>query len=175
MFHRARAATESASSLPTLCRGSGQERECGGSSRAFPATEREDTWPWGNPRCTDIIMLFNDLLRSFSFHFALSCLPLIYLYTHQRTTLTYFGPLYHLILRWSGSIYLFVAPTLSCVELQEAGAYPSTHWVRGRVHPAQGVIKGLATKWSLCRHYKGSSCPIFTDFQQELIDETISL
>ncbi|XP_029293481.1 SH3 and cysteine-rich domain-containing protein 2-like isoform X2 [Cottoperca gobio] len=42
---QARVATKSASSLPTLCRGSGQESECGGSSRACPATEREDTWP----------------------------------------------------------------------------------------------------------------------------------
>lgn len=64
-FFRARVATKLASSLPTLCRGSGQERECGGLSRAFLATEREDTWPWRNPRYANIIVSFNDL-----FHFS---------------------------------------------------------------------------------------------------------
>lgn len=51
-FSRERVVTELDSSLPILCRGSGQERECGVSYRAFLATEREDTWPWENPRFT---------------------------------------------------------------------------------------------------------------------------
>lgn len=50
VFSREKAATASASSRPTLCRGFGRERECGGSSRASLGTEREDTWPSGNLR-----------------------------------------------------------------------------------------------------------------------------
>lgn len=159
---RARVATESVSSPPTLCRGSGQERECGGSSRAFPATEREDTWPWGNPRCADIIMPLMTYSALFFFNFALLFLSFMFIHLKEL----YWHILGHWIilfsLWWPGSIYLFVVPTLSCAELQGAGAYPSTHWVSGRIHPGQSVIKGLAPKWPLCRHYKGSSCPVFT-------------
>ena len=54
-FFRARVATESASSRPTSCRGSVQERECGESSRVSPVAEKEDTWLWRSPRYTNII------------------------------------------------------------------------------------------------------------------------
>lgn len=57
VFLRARVATESASFQQTLCRGSGLERECGGSCRVFRATERQDTWPWGNHRCVSAVRL----------------------------------------------------------------------------------------------------------------------
>lgn len=73
VFPRERAATEWASSPLTLCRGSGRERECGGSSRGFLVVEGEVTWQWRSLRWVLSCCFIQAVLPFFSLHILLWC------------------------------------------------------------------------------------------------------